>query len=59
MRLSFSVAFGTIEPLFAAGSPDGDLGIENVFAGLNIQMAFLWNASPTHHMGGDLRKEAD
>lgn len=33
VRLGFSVAFGTVEPFPAAGGPDRNLGVENVFAG--------------------------
>jgi hypothetical protein len=32
MRLRFCVAFGTIEPLLAAGRTDGNLGIQDVLA---------------------------
>ena len=31
--LGLGVALGAVEPLFAAGGADGDLGVENVFAG--------------------------
>ena len=32
VRLGFCVAFGTIEPLLAAGRADGNLGIQDVLA---------------------------
>ncbi len=58
--LRLGVALGAVIPLLAARGADGDLGVEDVFAGENdVECVRARDSLPTHHMGGGGEEEEE